>query len=109
MEKIKKLPKLLLNLITFIRNHVHGETDVGKAIVILAIILVTIRIIFPVRHLPDGYVIYVYPWGGVTECDSSIDCNIDRSRTAIESGSVLLLATSLLYTRHRRRRGKLQK
>lgn len=94
-------------IISWLRQHINEVEDtLGKIIIILAIVIITIRIIFPVRHLVDGYVLYAYPWQEFNICEINSACGIDRSRTAFESAGVVFLAAGLLYFKHGYRKAK---
>ena len=82
------------------------QDAVGKVVIIVAVTLICLRIILPVWHRADGYVVRLYPFWESAVCTArDSECNIDRSRTAFESGSVALAALGILYMRRKRRNG----
>lgn len=88
-----------------LRREVHEQDTLGKIIVIIAVTFASIRIILPVWHRADGYVLYEYPFYGSAVClERSADCQVDRSRTATGSIGFLLAAAGLAYIRKKRRR-----
>lgn len=68
----------------------------------LAIIYIILRILYPVLHLESGYVLYAYPFFQEQLC-ADMPCAVDRSRTAIEIGVLVLLIYGALSSGRRRK------
>lgn len=96
-----------MDVVRWFRRHVHSQDGVGKAIIVIIFTIICLRIIFPVWHLWDGHVVYLYPFEDSAICMSRFaDCQVDRSRTFMESGALALAAAGVLYVRHTRKNRK---
>lgn len=77
----------------------------NQLLVVVLITFMVVRVIFPVWHLWDGYLIHIYPFRESELClRQRADCQVDRSNTAIQAGSFGLLAVGILLAHKKRKK-----
>jgi hypothetical protein len=91
-------------MLRWLRAQANTLPPVDQAIVIVAFVLISLRIILPIWHTDNGYLLYWYPFEESEVCvQEKAKCNIDRSRTAVESGSIALFVAGILLMRRGRK------
>ena len=104
---MRKAVRLGIFIVQWLRREVGAQDTLGQAIIVVTFTLICLRIIFPVWHLWDGHIVYLYPLHDSAICLSKLaDCQVDRSRTFMESSALGLAALGLIYVRHARKNRK---
>ena len=94
----KTLQVILRDARSFI-NSFHGWWRLGFIIIFL---LMVFRVLYPVLHIENGYVLYLYPFFEQEICLKEI-CNIDRSRTFTAVGTLGLTFLGLWYIKNEKK------
>lgn len=90
---------------SWLRHQLRQLSRGEQVIVVVAATFIAVRIILPVWHLWDGYLLHAYPFRESEIClRQRADCQVDRSTTAIQAGSAGLIALGVVLAR--RTRGK---
>ncbi len=86
--------------IRWLRLQLRALPPLDQALVIIAFVLISLRIILPIWHQADGHLLFWYPFNRGELCiQRDAGCSIDRSRTAVEAGSIGLFAVGILMIR----------
>ena len=74
-----------------IRGWLKGLSRGEQIAFVVIWVLMILRASFPILHVPNGYVLYLYPWQDWKLCELQI-CDLDRSRTFAASATLGLTA-----------------
>ncbi|PIR87013.1 MAG: hypothetical protein COU11_02165 [Candidatus Harrisonbacteria bacterium CG10_big_fil_rev_8_21_14_0_10_49_15] len=89
-----------------LRRWLRSLSPREQAVFAVIWLLMVLRAVFPILHMPNGYVLYLYPFQESELCET-VACDLDRSRTFAASATLGLTALGIGVLLRKRRNLKI--
>lgn len=86
-----------------IRRFLRGLSKGEGLIFLIVWILIVFRVVFPIKHMPNGYVVYLDPIQESELCvEDATGCDVDVSRTFTAVGVLGLTALGTIILKRKK-------